>query len=223
MNSILIIEDDAPCRNSAALILRKEGFNVQTAENGASGIAMLQKHRPDLILCDIMMPEMDGHSVLELVKRDSNCADIPFIFVTALSDRSNMRNGMSRGADDYLTKPFSSEELVSAVIGRLHRFELIRQRDKTTALRDEFALLTQQITEREQEILILVGQGYTSKEIAKRFNIKVNTVQVHRANLMKKLDVPNAANLARWAVITELMTTASVSYTHLTLPTKRIV
>jgi len=208
MNSILIIEDDAPCRNSAALILRKEGFNVQTAENGASGIAMIQEHRPDLILCDIMMPEMDGHSVLELVKRDSNCADIPFIFVTALSDRSNMRNGMSRGADDYLTKPFSSEELVSAVIGRLHRFELIRQRDKTTALRDEFALLTQQITEREQEILILVGQGYTSKEIAKRFNIKVNTVQVHRANLMKKLDVPNAANLARWAVITELMTTA---------------
>lgn len=208
MNSILIIEDDAPCRKSAALILRKEGFNVQTAENGASGIAMIQEHRPDLILCDIMMPEMDGHSVLELVKRDSNCADIPFIFVTALADRSNMRNGMCRGADDYLTKPFSSEELVSAVIGRLHRFELIRQRDKTTALQEEFAVLINQTTEREQEILILVGQGYTSKEIAKRFNIKVNTVQVHRANLLKKLDAPNAANLARWAVITELMTTA---------------
>ncbi|MEI7815922.1 MAG: response regulator transcription factor [Desulfuromonadales bacterium] len=207
MNSILIIEDDAPCRNSTALILQKEGFNVRTAENGALGIAMINEHCPDLILCDIMMPEMDGHSVLEFLKQDSSHADIPFIFVTALSDRSNQRSGMSKGADDYLTKPFSSEELISAVIARLHRFKLIYRHDKTTALHEEFAQLTQQITEREQEILILVGQGYTSKEIANRLGIKINTVQVHRANLMKKLDVPNAANLARWAVITELMTT----------------
>ena len=206
MNSILIIEDDAPCRNSAALILRKEGFDVRAAENGAAGIAMIKENRPDLILCDIMMPGMDGHSVLEFLKQDSSWADIPFIFVTALSDRSDLRSGMSRGADDYLTKPFSSEELISAVVGRLHRFELIHQRSKTTVLQEEFAHLTQQITEREQEILILVGQGYTSKEIARRLDIKLNTVQVHRANLMKKLDVPNAANLARWAVITELMT-----------------
>ena len=80
--------------------------------------------------------------------------------------------------------------------------------DKTTVLQEEFAFMTQQITEREQEILIMVGQGYTSKEIAKRLNIKTNTVQVHRAHLMKKLDVPNSANLARWAIITELMSSA---------------
>jgi two-component system, OmpR family, response regulator len=206
MYSILIIEDDAPCRKSTALILRKEGFNVQTAENGTAGIAITRESRPDLVLCDIMMPGIDGHSVLEHVKRDSACADIPFIFVTALSDRADLRRGMSEGADDYLTKPFSSEELLSAVVGRLHRFELIRQHDKTKVLQEEFAVLARQITGREQEVLILVGQGYSSKEIAKRLAIKINTVQVHRANLMRKLDVPNAANLARWAVVAELMT-----------------
>lgn len=206
MNTIVIIEDDAACRNSAALILKKEGFSVMTAENGGAGIAIIKENSPDLILCDIMMPGLDGHSVLEHLKKESACADIPFIFVTALSSRADLRCGMCKGADDYLTKPFTSEELVSAVLGRLHRFEIIRHRNNTTALQEEFAHLTRQITAREQEILIMVGQGYTSKEIACRFDIKICTVNAHRANLMRKLDVPNAANLARWAVITELMT-----------------
>ena len=208
MNSVLIIEDDASYRKSMGLILQAEGFNVRMAENGVSGLDMCREDRPDLILCDIMMPEMDGHSLLGLLRKDSILGDIPFVFVTALGERADLRRGMSEGADDYLIKPFSSEELVAAVVGRLHRFEIIRQNDKTTVLQEEFAFMTQQITEREQEILIMVGQGYTSKEIAKRLNIKTNTVQVHRAHLMKKLDVPNSANLARWAIITELMSSA---------------
>ena len=205
MNSIQIIEDDTSCRNSTALILRLEGFDVRTAENGAEGIEMVREKRPDLILCDVMMPGLGGHAVLELVKSDRTIADIPFIFVTALGDRTNIRRGMCDGADDYLTKPFSSEELLAAVTGRLHRFQMIRPRGEISALQEEFALLTRLITDREREILILVGHGLTSKDIANRLGIRINTVQVHRANLMKKLDVPNAANLARWAVITELM------------------
>lgn len=207
MNSIQIIEDDASCRNSTALILRLEGFDVQTAEDAEAGIAMIRERRPDLILCDIMMPGMDGHSVLELLKSDSTTADIPFIFLTALGARADVRRGMNEGADDYLTKPFTSEELVAAVVGRLHRFEMIRQRGNISIFQEEFTHLTQNITDREREILILVGQGLTSKDIAKRLEIRINTVQVHRANLMRKLDAPNAANLARWAIISEMMTT----------------
>jgi DNA-binding NarL/FixJ family response regulator len=205
MYLIQIIEDDASCRNSAAMILRLEGFDVRTAESALEGVAMIREKRPDLILCDIMMPGMDGHSVLELLKSDITFADIPFIFQTALGDRADVRRGMNEGADDYLTKPFSSEELVAAVVGRLHRFAMLRQRGLTPIFQEEFIHLTRNITKREREILLLVGQGLTSKEIARRLEIRINTVQVHRANLMKKLDVPNAANLARWAIITELM------------------
>ena len=205
MYTIQIIEDDASCRNSAAMILRLEGFDVRTAESALEGVAMIREKRPDLILCDIMMPGMDGYSVLELLKSDSTFADIPFIFQTALGDRADVRRGMNVGADDYLTKPFSSEELVAAVVGRLHRFEMIRQRGERSIFQEEYTHLTHHITDREREILLLVGQGLTSKDIAKRLAIRINTVQVHRANLMKKLDVPNAANLARWAIIAELV------------------
>ena len=205
MNSILIIEDDASYRKSIKLILEIEGFVVRTAEKGADGIAMIREKRPNLILCDIMMPNMDGHSVLKLLKSDSTTADIPFIFLTALGERADVRRGMNEGADEYLSKPFSSEELVAAVTGRLHRFEMIRQRGNVSIFQEEFTYLKQNITCREREILMLVGQGLTSKDIAKRLEIRINTVQVHRANLMRKLDTPNAANLARWAIISELM------------------
>jgi DNA-binding NarL/FixJ family response regulator len=203
VNSILIIEDDDNFRSSISLILKMEGFEVRTAKNGALGIAAALENRPDLILCDIMMPEMDGYSVLEYLKKDSNFDDIPFIFVTALGDRNNIRRGMNVGADDYLTKPFSAEELVAAVVGRLHRIETIRSHAAKTVLTEEQITLLQQITPREREILIQVGKGATSKEIAERVNIRLNTVEVHRANLMKKLQADNAVKLARWAFIAE--------------------
>jgi len=206
---ILIIDDDVSCRDSATLILTLEGFDVQEANDGATGISMIREGRPDLILCDIMMPGLGGYSVLEFLKSGSDFTNIPFIFVTALNDRADMRLGMSGGADDYLTKPFTSEELLAAVIGRLHRFEMVRQTKEKSIFMADYALLTQQITEREREILLLVGQGLTSSQIAKRLTIRANTVNAHRANIMRKLDVPNAANLARWAVITELMSSVN--------------
>ncbi|MDD2367131.1 MAG: response regulator transcription factor [Desulfuromonadaceae bacterium] len=211
MSYILIIEDDASYSRSMKLILQAEGFTVQTAENGTAGLNLCRESRPDLILCDIMMPVMDGNSVLESLKSEKRFSDIPFVFVTAMAERGDVRGGMGRGADDYLTKPFSSEELVSAVMGRLHRFSLLSNRVGTHIFDEEFAFLSQNITEREREVLMLVGQGATSKEIGRRLDIRNNTVEVHRANLMRKLDVPNAANLARWAVIAELMNSAERS------------
>ncbi len=206
MHSILIIEDDDDCRKSMALILTMEGFEVRTAENGTVGVAMIREKRPDLILCDILMPGIDGHSVLELMKSDSGAADIPFIFVSALDDRADVRSGMSKGADDYLPKPFSAEELLSAVSGRLQRVGLFRQGIEKSVLRKECAALRQRITPRELEVLVLVGKGFTSKEIAEHLEITFNTVEVHRANMMRKLDATNAASLSRWVVLAEQMT-----------------
>lgn len=203
MNSVLIIDDDASYLKSMKLILETEGFAVQTSENGADGLAIAHEKRPDLILCDVMMPGMDGHSVLEILKSDRAVADIPFIFVTAMGERADVRRGMCEGADDYLSKPFSAEELVAAVISRLYRIGIFRQQGEKALFQDEAGILRQHTTAREREVLQLVGQGITSKDIAKRLGICLGTVEVHRANLMRKLDAPNAANLARWAFIAE--------------------
>lgn len=161
--------------------------------------------RPDLILCDILMPEMDGHTLLEVLNGEGTHADIPFVFVTAMGERADVRRGMSAGADDYLTKPFSADELLAAVIGRLYRLETMRLHRTKSAFQKEHAVLSQQISAREREVLQLVGHGTTSKEIAERLGISIRTVEVHRSHLMKKLDAANAASLSRWAVIAELL------------------
>lgn len=203
MNSILIIEDDNTTRLFMETVLARAGFAVHVAANGEQGISALQVKKADLVLCDIMMPGMDGHAVLEILKGDGSSAHIPFIFVTALGGREAQRRGMCGGADDYLTKPFTAEELVNTVASRLCRLEMLRNQPDNDCFRNERATLTQLVTDREREILLLVGQGLTSKEIAARLDIRLNTVEVHRANLMRKLDAPNAAKLARWAFIAE--------------------
>ena len=205
MYSVLIIDDDASCRGMIELILQMEGFDTRTAADGRSGLDLLRERRPDLILCDIMMAEMSGLLVLEALKGEPLHADIPFIFVTAMSERAQMRRGMSAGADDYLTKPFSAEELIAAVTGRIRRYEMIALRPGAAVFQEERAILREKITRRELEVLLMVGQGYTSRKIAERLGVCPKTIELHRANLMSKLDAANAASLARWAVIAEQM------------------
>lgn len=205
MYSILVIEDDPSICSNIELILQMEGFDVRTACDGQTGLDKVREKRPDLILCDILMPEMDGHALFEILNCENALADIPFIFVTALSNRADVRRGMSAGADDYLTKPFSADELLAAVIGRLHRLETIRLHSSKSAFHKEHAALRQQVSAREREVLQLVGNGATSKEIAERLGISIRTVEVHRSNLMRKLNAANTAILARWAVIAEQM------------------
>jgi DNA-binding NarL/FixJ family response regulator len=205
MYSILIIEDDPSICSNMELILNMEGFDVRTAPDGLAGLARICEKRPDLILSDILMPEMDGHTLLDLLKNEQDLADIPFIFVSALGERADVRRGMSAGADDYLVKPFSAEELVSAVTVRLHRHEMMRQHITKSAFKEEHAIILKRISVRELEVLQLVGHGATSREIAEQLGICLRTVEVHRSNLMRKLDASNAAILARWAVIAEQM------------------
>lgn len=205
MYTILVIEDDVTICNNIELILQMEGFVVHTAVNGKDGISKALATQPDLILCDILMPGMNGHTVLEGLKCERALADIPFIFVTALDARTDIRRGMAAGADDYITKPFSADELISAVMGRIQRHKTIRSLSIKAAFVEEFSCLTHQITSREREVLQMVGRGATSRDIAECFGISLRTVEVHRSNLMKKLNATNAASLTRWAIIAEQM------------------
>lgn len=121
--TILIIEDNKDIRESTAEIIELAGFNALTAIDGKNGVELAQKHLPDLILCDIMMPELDGYGVLYLLSKHAETALIPFIFLTAKAERLDMRKGMEMGADDYLTKPFDDVELLSAIEIRLQKVE----------------------------------------------------------------------------------------------------
>lgn len=126
MKTILLIEDNPEMRDNTAEILELAHYNVLTAENGKKGIKLAQENEPDLIICDIMMPELDGYGVLHLLSREPNTASIPFIFLTAKAEKTDYRKGMTLGADDYLTKPYDDVELLSAVETRLRKNDLLK-------------------------------------------------------------------------------------------------
>ncbi len=127
MKKILLIEDNKDVRENTAEILSLAQYNVITAKNGKEGVELAQKEKPDLIICDIMMPVLDGHGALHMLSKNEETASIPFIFLTAKAERSDFRKGMEMGADDYLTKPFDDVELMNAIESRLKKNEILKK------------------------------------------------------------------------------------------------
>jgi len=126
MRSILLIEDNDELRDNTAEILELANYKVTAAANGKLGIQAALQEKPDLIICDVMMPELDGYGVLHLVNKNAELSGVPFIFLTAKSERSDLRKGMEMGADDYITKPFTDIELLNAIESRLKKNDLVR-------------------------------------------------------------------------------------------------
>ena len=139
MKKILLIEDNIEVRENTAEILTLANYNVLTAENGKVGVEMANQELPDLIICDIMMPELDGYGVLHILTKKVETARIPFIFLTARTEKSDVRKGMALGADDYLTKPFDDTDLLNAIEARFRKSALqsIRYEPNTEGL-DQF-------------------------------------------------------------------------------------
>lgn len=127
MKKILLIEDNQDVRENTAEILTLAQYTVITAKNGKEGVELAQKEKPDLIICDIMMPVLDGHGTLHMLSKNEETASIPFIFLTAKAERSDFRKGMEMGADDYLTKPFDDVELMNAIESRLKKNEILKK------------------------------------------------------------------------------------------------
>ena len=130
--SILIIDDHDEIRENIAEILSLGGYKTFTAENGKRGLEVAVKEKPDLIVCDIMMPELDGYGVLHLLRKNPETEEIPLIFLTAKAERSDLRKGMEMGADDYVTKPFEELELMNAIESRLHKYDILHKKYKPT-------------------------------------------------------------------------------------------
>jgi CRP-like cAMP-binding protein len=130
MEKILLIEDNEALRENTAEILTLANYHIMTAENGKIGVEKAIANPPDLIVCDIMMPVLDGYGVYQIISKHPNLQHIPFIFLSAKSERTDLRKGMEMGADDYITKPFSDSELINAIRARLEKIRIQQQGGK---------------------------------------------------------------------------------------------
>jgi DNA-binding NarL/FixJ family response regulator len=189
MKKILIIEDERNTRENLRTILEMEGYMPITANDGQAGLASALQEPPDLVLCDVTMPKLDGYGVLTALRRDPRTATVPFIFLTAKGERPDVRAGMNLGADDYLTKPASAEEVVAAVESRLIRHRTSQMAGGAPDFSSATPLESLGLTPREAEVLLWVAQGKSNDEAGTILNMSGNTAKIHLTHIYQKLNV----------------------------------
>lgn len=205
MKKILLIEDHSQMRENLLIMLQMETFEVSWAENGRVGLELARRVLPDVIVCDVMMPEMDGYGVLEALRADPATATIPFIFLTAKGEKIDQRAGMNLGADDYLVKPVDKREILAAIAARLQRQEQHNEHAtaqlKNVTFKPDFSSATPLealgLSPREAEVLLWIAQGKNNEEIGIILGVARNTIKKHVIHLLEKLEVEsrNAAAL----------------------------
>ena len=198
MKKILVIEDNAGIRENIAEILELANYKVSTAEDGKIGIEIALHEKPDLILCDVMMPQLDGYGVLHLMHKNPAIRNTPFIFMSARTERADMRKGMELGADDYITKPFEKTELLQAIECRLKRAEWLKQEfvhQEAPLNGNGYALNDVAKPNSERDILCLLSENrdvikYKRKQIiyvdgnrpARLYYIKKGKIKTYKTN-----------------------------------------
>jgi DNA-binding NarL/FixJ family response regulator len=208
MKNILVIEDQPQMRKNLVTILEMEGFQVASAENGRRGIEHALQFPPDLIICDVMMPDLDGYGVLKQLRENEATTNVPFIFLTAKGERTDVRAGMNLGADDYLTKPVVREDLLAAINARLERKrQADSQRVAGNGFQPDFSspapLKQLGLTDRECEVLLWVAQGKSNGDIGIILGMAEKTVKKHMGNIFEKLGLEgrNAATIRALEVL----------------------
>ena len=189
MKKILVIEDEPEMRRNMLALLHYKHYQPIAAENGRLGLETARKEMPDLILCDVMMPELDGYGVLRTLQADAKLASIPFIFLTAKGESDDLRSGMNLGADDYLTKPVGNKDLVDAIEARLLRSAQKTKREFNPDFSSVEPLLKLGLTPRASETLLWLSQGKTNSNIAAILGITESTVKKHVQEIFEKLGV----------------------------------
>jgi DNA-binding NarL/FixJ family response regulator len=204
MTRILIIEDHQQMRENLSIMLQMEGFEVISADHGRKGIELARSAAPDLILCDVMMPGLDGHGVLQTLRAEPATATIPFIFLTAKGEKIDQRTGMNLGADDYLIKPAGKEEVLAAINARLqhhqhHEARAQAQLDQVTFQPDFSSAVPLEslgLSPREAEVLLWIAQGKSNEEIGLILGASRNTIKKHVLHLLEKLGLENRQSAA---------------------------
>lgn len=197
MKKLLIIDDYEPLLEEIVEFLNLEGYETVSAKNGAEGIQMAQDFLPDLIICDINMPKIDGYQVYKLLQTLPETINIPFIFLTAKVQADDFKKGLKLGVDDYITKPFQIEEILNSIEKVIKKYDRLKNINNKT--NDKIEIKTN-LTKREDEILNLICKGLTNNEISDKLFISNRTVGNHRANILLKTDTKNTANLVVFAI-----------------------
>jgi DNA-binding NarL/FixJ family response regulator len=204
MKKILVIEDHGPMRENLTLMLELEGFGVLSAGDGQGGLALAQSEAPDLVLCDVMMPGLDGYGVLRALRAEPKTAGIPLIFLTAKGERPDQRTGMELGADDYLVKPVVRQEVLAAISARLQRSQQHQAHAMAHIEPPQFSpdfssavpLESLGLSPREAEVLLWIAQGKTNEEIGIILGASRNTIKKHVLRVLDKLGVESRTTAA---------------------------
>ncbi len=211
MKRILIVDDDLTLRTALTRYLQTRGYVVSEARSGLEGLNLFEQTSPDLVVSDVMMPEMDGLEFCRRLRATRSGQLVPFIFLSSRKDVDDRIYGHQIGADDYLAKPFELKELVAKIESQLERSrrlnsEIIRlmQQQSTQHAAEPGAVLPTSLvklplTPSEEKVFWEVIQGYTNKQIGDRLFISPRTVQTHLSNILGKLELENRSQLIRYA------------------------
>ena len=194
---ILIVEDEKLIRENMREILLMHAYEVETACDGEEGLSKVPLYEPDLVLCDILMPKLNGFGFVEALRKNLNRHDIPVILISALSDNADIRKGMSLGVDDYISKPFKMVDLLQAIEVRLKKkmdelnyytankqIPYFNDQEEHQAVKSALKL----ISSAEKKVLYCLANNLSSAEMAKQLNLSIRTVQNHRANMIRKIN-----------------------------------
>lgn len=199
---LMLVDDDPNLILLVKDYLEFRGYEVMTAGNGREALEILENTVPDLLICDVMMPEMDGYTLVQTVREDPRISWLPVLFLSAKGQSQDRVKGLNTGADVYLVKPFEPEELVAQVESSLkqasrfiqHKSHGISQSPKIKARRNV------ELTPTELKVVQLVAQGMANREIAVEMKVSQRTIESHVSNMLGKTGLHNRTELARWAL-----------------------
>lgn len=202
-NRLLLIDDDPNLVLLVKDFLELRGYSVITAQNGLDALKILEQEIPNLIICDVMMPEMDGYTFVEKVRQNPQTHWIPFLFLSAMGKIQDRVAGLTKGADVYMVKPFEPDELVAQIEASLNQASRMRQNQGLSALENAVSghmHFDVDLTLKEQQVIKMLAKGVANREIAKNLGVSKRTVESHVSNMLGKTGLQNRTELARWAM-----------------------
>lgn len=199
---LLLIDDDPNLILLVQDYLEFRGYAVTAAENGREALEILKEEVPDMIICDVMMPEMDGYTFVKNVRENPRTEWIPVLFLSAKGQSQDRVKGLNTGADVYMVKPFEPEELVAQVESTLKQASRLLERPMKGSSRQPKLLVpdTVDLTPTEVKVVQLVSRGMSNREIAEVMNVSQRTIESHVSNMLAKTSLHNRTELARWAI-----------------------
>jgi DNA-binding NarL/FixJ family response regulator len=205
--TLLLIDDDPNLILLVKDYLEFNGYEVLTANQGREAIKILERQTPDLIICDVMMPEMDGYAFVQEIRKNPHLEWLPIIFLSAKGQSKDRIKGLSQGADVYMVKPFEPDELVAQVKSTLNQSmrlisSSLKKVENYSRIHVPKSVL---LTSTEKRVVNLVAQGMSNKEICQELGVSQRTIESHVSNMLNKTGLHNRTELSRWAIQNELI------------------